>query len=71
MTENEIVQVKSYKTKAIVIGGVLGAAIGVAGAMLFIQAKGDDEQLDFSLGEGVKIGVMLLGLLRSISSLAE
>jgi gas vesicle protein len=71
MTENEIVPVKSYKTKALIVGTVIGAAVGAAGAMLFIQAKGDDERIDFTLGEGVKIGVMLLGLLRSISSLAD
>jgi len=68
--ENEIVQVKENKTKIIVMGVLLGAAVGGIGAALFVNAKGEDE-ISVTPGEGIKIGLMLLGLLRSISSLAD
>lgn len=65
----EITTLDSWKPKAVVIGGVLGAAVGIAAAYLLIQHSKDDEPPKIGVGEGVKLGVLVFGLLRSISNL--
>jgi len=65
----EIISAGDWKPKALVIGGVIGAIVGVAATYLLIQRNENDASPDISLGEGVKIGVLVLGLLRSIASL--
>jgi hypothetical protein len=65
----EITTLDSWKPKALAIGGVVGAAIGIAAVYLLIQRSKDGEPPKIGVGEGVKIGVLVLGLLRSISNL--
>jgi len=62
---------QSWKPKALIVGGILGALIGVAAAYLFVQNARDEEKLGITAGEGVKLGVLVLGLLRSITTLGE
>ncbi len=59
----------NWKPKALVIGGVVGAAVGVAAAYLLVQRSKDEGAPKLSVGEGVKIGVLVFGLLRSITNL--
>lgn len=59
----------TWQSKAMIVGGVIGAAAGVAAAYLLAQRSKDGQPPDISLGEGVKIGVLVFGLLRSISNL--
>jgi hypothetical protein len=54
--------------KALIIGGLLGAAVGAAAAYLFLQRYASEDAPSFSAGDGVKIGVMVAGLLRSIAA---
>jgi len=61
--------VLTWQTKALIIGGVIGAAAGVTAAYLLAQRSKDGQPPEMSVGEGVKIGVLVLGLLRSISNL--
>jgi hypothetical protein len=65
----EITTTANWKPKVLIIGGVAGALVGVAAAYLLIQRAGEDKPPEVTLGEGVKIGVWVLGLLRSIASL--
>jgi len=59
----------NWKRNALVIGVLAGALVGVAAAYMFIQQRSiDDQPPEISAGDGVKIGVMVLGLLRSIAS---
>jgi hypothetical protein len=62
----------NWKNKTIVIGGIAGLIFGLIGAMIVIQRA---EQLntlpEVSAGDGVKIGVGVLGVLRLISDIAE
>ena len=53
-------------------GVVLGAAAGLVAAMLLNRrAERENRSTAITAGEGFKIGVLLLGLLRAIGSLAE
>ncbi len=63
---------KSWKLKTLVVGGVLGALIGVGAALLLTKrAEQKGTQLTITPGKGVQLGVMLAGLLRSIMNLGE
>lgn len=59
----------TWQTKALIAGGVIGAAVGVAAAYMLAQRSEDNQPPKMSVGEGVKIGVLVFGLLRSISNL--
>jgi hypothetical protein len=55
--------------RTMVIGGILGALIGVGAAYILIKRAeevGDNPRL--TPGEGVQLGIGVLGLLRMISS---
>ncbi len=65
----EITTIQNWKPKVLVIGGVIGAAVGVTAAYLLIQRSEDESPPDISVGEGVKLGVLVFGLLRSITNL--
>ncbi len=65
----EITPVENWKPRVLLIGGVLGALVGVAAAYLLIQRAEEDRPPKMNVGEGVKLGVMVFGLLRSIASL--
>ena len=63
-------QQDSWKMKALIIGGVVGLAAGVIAALIFIQrAEMGQAQPKLSAGEGVKVGIGVLGVLRMISDL--
>jgi hypothetical protein len=52
------------------MGAVIGACTGVVAAYLMIQkAEQQEEQPKLTAGDGVKLGVGVLGLLRFISDM--
>ncbi|OGO35522.1 MAG: hypothetical protein A2W35_21425 [Chloroflexi bacterium RBG_16_57_11] len=61
--------VLTWRSKAMLIGGVVGAAVGVTAAYMLAQRSKDDQPPKMSVGEGVKIGVLVFSLLRSIANL--
>jgi hypothetical protein len=66
------VQDNSWKLQTLVIGGVLGALVGLGGAYLLTKrAEQKGSALAITPGKGVQLGVLLAGLLRSIVSLGE
>lgn len=67
--KTEIIPAESWKPRVMVIGGVIGAVVGVAAAYVLIQRSEDNTPPDISVGEGVKLGVLVFGLLRSIANL--
>ena len=61
-----------WKIKTILIAGVLGALTGVgAGYLLVRGAEQQGEKLSISSGQGLKLGVLLAGFLRSLLNLNE
>ncbi len=73
MTDKEIVESGNDARikKTIMVGALLGACVGVAAAYIYIQNLKDDQQPSITPGDGVKLGVLVFGLLRSIASLGE
>lgn len=62
----------SWKTKTMLTGAILGALVGVGAAYLLIaRAEREDETIKMSAGEGVRLGLLVLGLLRQVSLLGD
>lgn len=58
---------EKWKTKTIVVGALLGAVAGVIAGLLIIQ-RAEETQTNprLSAGDGVKVGLGILGILRQI-----
>jgi len=70
---NEIIpsETTNWHPKVFIIFGVGGALVGLLAAYLFIQNVEDEEEgPKFSAGKGLRIGLLLLGLIRNIADLA-
>ncbi len=60
------------KGRTILFGVLIGAVTGLVAAMLLNRrAVGDERGTAITTGEGLKLGVMLVGLLRAIASLGD
>ena len=60
------------KRNTLLIGTLLGAFTGLVAAML-LQRRAEDYERDTAItaGEGLKLGVLIFGLLRAIASLGD
>jgi hypothetical protein len=64
--------IDSWKTKTLLIGAAIGALVGAGAAYLLVQkSERDQSRLSISAGEGVKLGLLVLGLLRQVTQLGE
>ena len=61
----------NWKPKVILVSAVMGAAVGIAAAMMLISRSENDEPPHIGAGEGVKLGLLIFGLLRSVASLND
>ena len=62
----------SWKRNAMIIGAVVGALVGLGAAYLMIQnAERQGSQINVTAGDGVKLGITVMGLLRQVSALGE
>jgi hypothetical protein len=62
----------SWKMQTLIIGGAVGALVGLGAAYLLTKrAEQKGTPLAITPGKGVQLGVLLAGLLRSIVSLGE
>lgn len=61
------------KNSRLLLGGALiGAVIGLVAAMLLNRrAEKNESETAITAGEGIKLGVLVFGLLRAISSLGD
>ena len=62
----------NWKTKALLIGAGVGLLAGLGAAYMLVQrAEKDGGRPEMSAGEGVKLGLLVLGLLRQVSQLGD
>ena len=60
------------KNKTLLLGTLIGAATGLLAALLLNRrAERDERESAITTGEGLKLGVLVFGLLRAISSLGD
>ncbi len=66
--ENETRQ----RTMTLLVGGAVGALTGVAAAYLILRrAERQKEPVRLEAGEGLRLGLLVLGLLRQVAALGE
>ncbi len=59
-------------SRVLLLGALIGAATGlVAALMLERRAEKTGSEITLSTGEGIQLGVMIMGLLRAISALGD
>lgn len=62
----------SWKSKTLGVGALIGALTGVGIAYFMIQnAEKEGEEFTFSSGQGVKLGLLLLGTIRQIMQMDD
>jgi gas vesicle protein len=62
----------SFKKKALIVGPLLGAAIGFVSAYLLIQSmEKRDTELKISASEGVSMALIVMALIRQIAELPD
>lgn len=60
------------KTQTLIVGAILGALAGLGvGYMLVKRAEENDGRPTLTPGEGVSLGLMVLGFLRQVAQLDE
>jgi gas vesicle protein len=60
------------QNRVLLFGTLIGAATGLAAAMILQRrAEKTGAEISLSTGEGIQLGVMIMGLLRAISSLGD
>ena len=58
--------------RVLLFGALIGAATGlVAALMLQRRAERTGTEISLSAGEGIQLGVMVMGLLRAVAALAD
>ncbi|MGD8604328.1 MAG: hypothetical protein PVF49_07135 [Anaerolineales bacterium] len=65
-------QFNEWKTRVLLLGGLIGAVSGLVAAYLIVkQAEEQEEIPQLGAGEGVRIGMSVMGLIRSIGSMGK
>ena len=67
----EIVEADNWKPKVIIIGTAIGALVGLATAYLLVSRVEEDEKLEVSAAQGIKMGLAGLTFLRQITQLGD
>jgi gas vesicle protein len=62
----------NWKTKTVLIGTSVGAVTGLIAALIILQrAEKTETTPKLSAGEGVKVGMGILGVLRMLADIAS
>jgi gas vesicle protein len=60
------------RNKTLLFGAVIGAVTGlIAASLLNRRAEKNERETALTAGESIKLGVLVLGLLRAIASLGD
>lgn len=62
----------TWRTKTLLFGALFGVLAGLAGAYIVIQRSESNNVLpEVTAGDGVKIGLGILGVLRLVADIAD
>lgn len=62
----------SWKQKALILGGVVGALMGVGLAYFLVRQSEETEGgMKFGTGEGVRLGLILANVFRQVAKLGD
>jgi hypothetical protein len=62
----------NQQNKVLLVGALAGAVTGIVAAMMLQRrAERMGTEISLSTGEGIQLGMMVLGLVRSIAALAD
>ncbi len=65
-------EINSWKAKTLLIGTVLGALTGLGVAFLMVnRADQEEARAKMGAGEGIQLGLAILGLLRLVSQFSD
>jgi len=65
-------KLESWKTKTLLIGAGVGLIAGIIAGLIFIQrAETNKSRPKLTAGDGVMVGIGVLGVLRAISDLGS
>jgi hypothetical protein len=60
------------RNRTLLLGALVGAATGLVGALLlYRRSQETGTELSLTTGDGVKLGMMVIGLLRAVASMGE
>jgi hypothetical protein len=74
MTSNEAIQRGNgqWKSRTLMAGGLIGALTGIGVAYLLVQrAERQGGEMRLSSGEGLRLGLLVIGMLRQVADLAS
>jgi hypothetical protein len=70
--ENEIEVSKTWKNRTILGGALVGAFAGLIAAYLLTRrAEREEREAPITPSEGIKLGLLIFGLLRTIAALGD
>ena len=69
MSDNEITVNVNQNGKILAFGTLIGALVGLGAAYLVLQRVDDEDGLEFSSKEGVKLGISVFSFFRQITQL--
>lgn len=70
--DQDITDTPNWQARFMIVGGILGALVGASAAYLYVQAaEREGHAPEITGGEGVKLGMLVFGLLRSVATLGE
>ena len=62
----------NQQSKVLLIGALACAATGIVAAMMLQRrAEKTGTEISLSAGEGIQLGVMIMGVLRAVAALAD
>ena len=59
----------NWKVKALIIGGLVGALTGLGASYIMVQRS--EEPPEIGASDGIKLGLLLLGLVRAVGDLGS
>lgn len=74
MTESETIEGKTAnpKPKILILGGLIGAIMGLGAGFLLIQrAEREHRTPSLSIAEGIKLGLVALGAMKQVAQLGS